>query len=286
MEPQLKEVMEMQTVISGFALAEGSVGPNPEQLEFADTVAERLASGEFHVKSEGNILCRCVDERLGGTSLAPCAAGGTETIYVADDLTDKEWTGRFGTTDEGYAAILETISSQHAPVGGHTDEHAQGDASGCGANDKLALIYDLIARRGDEIRAVAELLDLDVRDVTHDMIVSNAAKRTEFSKGAELLATLKGVAGEGAVEPLVGTHDGVVAVVNFRRDTTLDRKALLAAIPGAYAFNIDAWAFKDAAELIPSSEATVDEKVIAMTYYNLATGGVLFNKDMRIVVLK
>lgn len=276
----------MPTILKEFILAEGSVGPNLEQLEFADVVAERLATGEFHVPATGTIPRRCVDERPGGEGFDPNAAGGTETLYVADDLTDQFWT-KGASTSEGFRTILTMLADEGKPVGGHTDGHAHGEASGCGANDKLALIYSLIARRGDELRALAKGLGVTVDDDTHELIVRRAGERTDFSSGAQLLDSLKEIGGEESVEHLIGEHEGVVAVVNLRPNTTLDREALSAAIPGAQAFNIDAWSFKDAArEAIPSPDVSADQKAAAMVYYNLATGGVLFGKDMRIVVVQ
>ena len=287
MESQPKDVMNMVTVIPTLEIAEGAIEAKAAQAERLEEAVRRLADGEFHVTVEATIPCKCIDGRPGANGLAPNAAGGTETLMVADDLTTKRFAAEDGTTLGHYRSVVDILQREGYSVGGHTDNHAQGEASGCGANDKLPLIYDFIARRGDELRSVAESLGLEISDGQHQTILQNAGARTEFSKGAELLAALEDMAGADAIDPLVDGHNEVAAVLNFREGTTLDREALAAEFGEGYqAFNADVWSFAKAAEAISLSQEEIDQKVVAMVYYNLATAAVLCGKGMRIIVRK
>lgn len=265
--------------------AEGVIEAGPGQQERLDELTKRLGSGEFHVPTDGTLPCGCVDGRPGG-ALRPNAAGGTETVFVADDLTTKRLAAEDGSTCGAYRNTVQLLQERGFDVGCHTDDHAHGDASGCGANDKLPAIYSYMTRKGDVLRQTAELLGVSVDDATHTLITGNAVARTEFSAGAELLTALREQAGDEAVDPLEGNHLEVAAVINKRPGTTLDRKALAAEFGLDYeAFNVDVWTFEEAARATSASEDEVRQKVAAMVYYNLATTYVLAGAKLRVVVL-
>lgn len=287
MEPYPTNVIETVTVLPTLDIAEGSIEANETQQERLNELVERVANGEFHVHVDGTIPCMCIDGRPGAHGLAPNSAGGSESLMVADDLTTKRFAGEDGTTLGSYKNILEILQGEGLAIGGHTDDHAHGDASGCGANDKLTLIYDFIARQGNAIRDLTAALDVTVSDETHELITRNAAERTQFSTGSELLSALRQAGGDEVIDPLEGSHKEVVAVINMRRGTTLDREALAREFGDAYqAFNVDAWSFVEAAEAISLSEEETNLKVVAMAYYNLATAGVLCGKNLRTIILR
>lgn len=293
-----KEYIESEIEFMELQWAEGAIEAGPDQQERLGEVTERVGRGEFHRTIDWDaefwelamLLGRCVDGRIpeaGANPLAPNAAGGTETIFVADDLTTKRYASPDGTTLGGYKNLVESLVRQKYLVGGHTDSHAGGEKSGCGANDKLEAIYAYIAQHGDVLRDLTAQLGIPVPTETHDTITQNAAGRTQFSAGQELLSTLKQNAREEFVDELHGDHKEVIAVINMRKGTTLDRDALLAEFgPNYEAFNVDAWAFEEAARVTSIDEAEVQQKIIAMVYYNLATTLVLSGKKMRVVVLK
>ncbi len=263
----------------------GGIEAGELSQERLEELTERVGTGEFHVATDGKLPGGCVDGRPGG-ALRPNAAGGSETIFVADDLTSKSLASSDGSTAGGYANTLRALTERGYEVGGHTDDHAHGEASGCGANDKLASIYEYIATRGDVLRATTAHLGIQVSDETHEMITGNAAARTEFSHGAELLSILREQAGEGAVDPLEGAHQEVLAVINNRPGTTLDRVALADEFGLDYeVFNVDAWTFSEAANAVAINPEDAGQKVVAMVYYNLATTYVLSGPKMRVVVL-
>lgn len=277
----------MATILPTLAMAEGAIEAHDNQRERLDELTQRLTDGEFLVVTEGTIPTKCIDGRPGMRGLAPNSAGGSESLMVADDLTTKRFAHEDSSTLSAYRTILVALQAGGFPIGGHTDDHAEGTASGCGANDKLPLIYNFIARMATEIRELASAIGVAIDDETHKLIVRNAGERTEFSAGNELLVALRDIGGDEAIDPLEGSHNEVVAVINMRPGTTLDREALAREFGEVYqAFNVDAWSFAKAAEAISISPQEAAQKVAAMVYYNLATAGVLCGKNMRTIILR
>lgn len=275
--------------------AKGTIEAGPDQQERLGEFTGRVGSGEFHQQIDWDhelkmLLARCVDGRipeLGAGPLVPNAAGGTETLYVADDLTTKIYEADDGTTLGGYANLLTALRQKGYVVGGHTDTHAEGEKSGCGANDKLPLIYQYIAENGDLLQALAEKIGVGVSNDTKNMIVQNAGARTQFSEGSTLLQVLEKNAKEEFVDHLAGDHKEVAVVINMRHGTTLDRDAVAAEFGNGYqAFNVDAWAFEEAARVTSLDEQEIQQKIAAMTYYNLATALVLGGPKLRVVVVR
>ncbi len=276
----------MATILPTLDIAEGTIEAHETQQERLDELTQRLANGEFFTTVGGTVPIKCIDGRPGMRGLGPNSAGGSESLMVADDLTTKRFAHEEGSTLSAYRTALSTLQGDGLAIGGHTDDHAEGAASGCGANDKLSLIYDFMARKASDIRALAAAIGVEVNDDTHELIARNAAERKEFSSGGELLTALREAGGDSVVDPLEGTHNEVVAVINLRSGTTLDREALTQELgPDYQAFNVDAWSFADAAAAISISPEEAAQKVAAMTYYNLATAGVLCGRGMRTIVL-
>ena len=179
----------MQKTVSVIDLGEyakGTIQARPDQQEQLEECTHRVAIGEFHreITSGVTIPARCVDGRnisTGEHPLAPNAAGGTETLMVADDLTTKRFAAEDGSTAGAYANIIQFLKSVDKPeyeIGGHTDSYAVDAISGCGANDRLDDIYRFIAEYADTLRAVATDLGVAIDDETHNVIVENARRRT------------------------------------------------------------------------------------------------------------
>lgn len=265
----------------------GTIQCNDGQRERLEEITERVASGEFHHSTTGTIPCTCKDGRYGATEeLAPNAAGGSETLMVADDLTVKRFAAESTTTCGQYDALLDFLKQAGYPIGGHTAVELQGAPSGCGANDRLGIIYSYISENGQTIRSLAESFGYEVDDTLHETIIGNARARHQFSRGDELLESLR--ARGGRIDVLEGAHKEVVAAINRRSGVTLDRDALRREFGDDYqSFNCDEWTFEKAAEVISESKDGDEIRQLrtAMLYYNLATAGVLCGPDMRVVVV-
>lgn len=284
--------MEQPEQEPSFILLEGAEGAiQTKEIHDQDTVDELtqdVVEGVFLVPTAKSIPCKCIDGRscMNATE-GPNAAGGTETIFVAQDLTRQSPAGPDETIVAGMQKLVQDLQSQNLPVGGHSDDHHEDpNDSGCGDNDRLPKIYDMIVRKADLIKQYAEaILGTVINDETHKLIIRNAAARTDFSRGSEVLRVLES---EGAqLETLEGSHNEVVAAINFRSGTTLDRTQVADKYGPSYqSFQVDAWSFQKAAEAISDTIDETQQRVVAMTYYNLATALVLCGPNMRVVVVK
>lgn len=276
-------------------VATGAIQAETEyQKERVNEATERLAAGEFHKTTDRVIPCKCIDGRScsHGASEGPNSAGGTLSVFVADDLTRKRFQSADGSVAGGYANALDVLKREEYDVGGHTDDHASGDKSGCGAADRLPEIYQKIAHNGEWIREQAEaILGHEIDEETHQMLVSNAAQRVQFDSGTKISETLNKsndiTDADTMNEQLEGSHNEVIAVINLIEGTTLDRDSLRAAFGDELqAFNVDGWSFAHAADKTSLDSDEVNEKVAAMTYYNLATALALCGPAMRVIVRK
>lgn len=297
-----REAMPMiKTHILGEA-AVGTIGPEARiaageiTQEKVDELAVRIADGEFY---------DAVSDELG-----PNAAGGTFTLVVADALT----TGRFraqGVNAKEHASALYSwlienkndaesrkiiprvcidgrmpvpgSAANTSVVGGHDDENS---AAGCGAQAKLGPIIEYIANNGSALRDFAASKGVEVDELTHNLLVANAARLLSedyVSSGEELRAAYAETAGEDSVVTLAGPHMEVVAGINTDKSLTLNRQKVANEYGPAYeSFNADVGVFPEAAAIISLTEEEAHQKSIAMLYFNEAAALVLAHKSLRI----
>ena len=290
----MTEVLDIQTKEPVYIALEGAEGKiqrtEIQDTEIVDALTEDISIGAFNYSVAGLIPCKCIDGRTcQNATEGPNAAGGTESLFVADDLTTKRFATEDGSVTGGMHRLIESLRGKGLEIGGHGDDSTAKpeDASGCGANDKLPFIYDMITRKHDVIKKYVEaILGEPVFDETEQMIIDNARVRVDFSSGKDVLNVL-GSAENAHIEQLEGAHKEVVAAINLRANTTLSRQLLKEKYGEDYqAFNVDAWSFRRAAEAMAESEDEIRQKVIAMTYYNVATALVLCGPQMRVVVVR
>lgn len=297
-------VLEVPSEVRYVELGEfgqGKIEPNENNLERLDELTQRAGSGEFHTLIPFDetlndteilkllIVAGCIDGRC-GCSLKPNSAGGTESLMVADDLVNQQFASGNGTTLGAYKNILSFLAKNGYQIGGHDALNARG-GTGCGANEKLADIYRVIAEEPELLQSLAEKIGVKVNDETSALLAANAAKRlgsVGFSESTELLSALESTVGTKKVDHLEGTHREVLIVINYRYGETLDREAVRREFGDEYQiFNIDAWAFQNTANLISTTPDAKEamQKVAALAYYNLATGRVLCGPKIRVVLL-
>lgn len=267
------------------SVAEGSIAGSVETHPRLDEFTDRVGSGEFHIGTPIALPCGCKDGRCGG-EIRPNGAGGTLSLVVADDLLRQDFAGDGTTVDAARKVFRHLIEAGH-PVGGHCDAKADDIKSGCGANDKLPIIYSKISGKSAEIRALVESLGYNVDDSTHTDIVAGAQRRMQFSSGREVLDVMREEGGEENVDKLRGEHNEVLAVINSVPGTTLNRDAVVREFGEYYqSFNTDTWSFEAGARALypEAGDAEIQRAVIAMVYYNLATALTLCGPTMRVVV--
>ncbi len=269
--------------------ARGTIEAKADQMDQLDNCMEDLRRGRFHSPATIINLAACVDGRLPklpGDALVANAAGGTLTYFVANHLISEDASDN--PTVEDFTKLADFLRDQHVTIGGHTDAHAGEHKTGCGANDRLEEIYAYIAEHSDTLQEWAGKLGVEVPEDTHQRITTRAKGSTNFPLSTDIKSVLEERTTPEFMPELEGEHKEVVVVVNTRTNITLDRAALAEVYgPDTQAFNVDVWAFEEAARQISGDdEYEVQQKIAAMVYYNLATAFVLAGSGMRVVALE
>jgi hypothetical protein len=264
--------------------ARGSIEPTEVQLQRLDQLVVGVQSWEYFVQTGALIPYGCMDGRPGGR-LVPCAAGGTLSLVVAADLVGSQ-DAKDVSTAELTRNVFRTLDARDFPVGDHSAEGATGDSSGCGANDNLRAIYSLLQDTSEEVRQLAGIFGVRPTDEDHSELMANAARRTEFSSGSDVLQAMRDESPAENIDTLRGKHQEALIVINKRRGTVLDRDRIAQDYgDDMQLFVIDAWTFEDAAKaLYPGAdEAILQRAVTAIAYYQIATALTLCGPGMRVV---
>ncbi len=278
-------------------IGEGAINPEERIVQGEITGAQVevfciALENDFFVKEivDTTTPDTCVDGR--GFEVGGNAAGGTFTLVMADALTNQTLRRGQESAPNHARRFFTALTEAGARVGGHTG-HAEGDNSGCGAEDKLdsqidgaPSILSYIVRRGNDIRELLNSIGVKVSDEIHTKIVDNAAKlRAEnyATNGKELEAVTKEIAGDDATPLLVGEHAEVALDIETHPGKTMDRQKIYAAYAGKMqAFHLDVWAVENGVKLLAQSEPEARERFVAALYYNVATACTLA-KNVRIV---
>ena len=254
----------------------------------------------------------------------PCSSGGTFSMVVADALTGRYLYHPGMDAAEHAKAVygfLKDAIAQNSDlkkiipsvcidgrspaegsllndtgIGGHGDEHAQGENCGCGAEDKFAdtpateekaaqmgsLHY--MAEHGDTVRDDLAVLGIQVDDETHDLIVQNAKElfaNGYAASGKALSDAMIAVAGAASVPTLAGEHFEILAKIGTNKERTLNRDALKARYGAdCQAFEVDAGVFPEAAAVVAPTARGAEQFATAMAYFNAAVAKVLTDKDL------
>ena len=226
--------------------ASGSIRPENPDTNFTN----RLRRGEWLTTAGSAIPSACIDGRPnhdGDSSLrhAPRVAGATAGLWIPLLLTIGP---QSCPTFEEFTAFL---SKSKLPVGGHCDENFGPKTSGCGAADHAKDLFWLIVRNADAVRELVANWGFDASSLDNAMLAN--AESAPLPPGVELAATIEA---HTSIPILRGPHKEQAAVVNFRHGTTSDKSP-------KQIFHLDAWTFKDIAELIYPEGLTRYEAALA-----------------------
>jgi len=262
----------------------------PERFAQAEALCAELAARpqRFFAPTAKTVVDTCIDGRRPAAAVqsGPNSAGGSLSLLVAWLLCGGQ------TAAADFFAILQQAG---ITLGGHTDNHAHGPSTGCGANDNLPAILAKIA--GKEL---APTLATGLQQ--QDRLAANA--KTLLDEGQALLADaalrLKAIAATALSEvpELVGAHCEVAVLLNQQAGLTLDRDRLAARFGAdVAAFNVDTWAFASSASQalvalnqsgieMPQPEAPLQQLFVeALTAYNIATAQALCAPSIRVVIV-
>lgn len=259
------------------SLGVGPYGPDTEKPDMQRAFVERLKGDETYVDAVTSVICGCMDDRCGCPAV-PNAAGGSETLLIADDLTDKNFELDGDDSLEGqFARLIEYLNGTEHPVGGHID---------CAALAKVAVAYPHMLQNGDDLRRkVTEIFGYTISDDDHNGIMAAIAARTEYPDGEKMLSTLQ--ENGGRVDAMDGEHSPRAIVIDLQAGKTLNRYMLRDEFGDDFkALNIDGWAFTSSSETLPqtSGEDGARRKAIAMAYFNLGVASLLCNSSTPVVV--
>lgn len=281
-------------------IAIGSIDPQlrVDSGEILDDKVNELTQrlDEFYEQIDAEAIPKwCVDGRGtdGEHPLAPNAAGGTYSLVVADALIDAEAllaNNEKKTSADHAQRLFSALTNNGYDIGGHTDDHAEGENCGCGACDKMAQIFDFIANNIEVVSGFAAKLGVEINDDLKYKISQNARlllANEYVSSGKKMIGVIEDKAGNDHVQKLTGSHNEVVLAVNTKSGTTLDRPALAKEFGDDYqAFNLDVWALKSGVEAIATNpEEEFPEKFAAAVVYNIATACVLAGPSLRVRVV-
>lgn len=159
------------------------------------------------------------------------------------------------TADVTFVDDVESITMNHESdfaLGDHTDDHAEGEKTGCGAIDgqlrKNEIYLDL--ERGKTLQTIMEFLydkaGLPLPAGLFEQLKQNAQTINDyadeyFADKHLVLDTIKDQSPNG-VEPLVGEHNETSLTLNFVEGTTFNRDLYNAGSDGKIQnFNVDVW---------------------------------------------
>jgi hypothetical protein len=295
---QAEELRTQQQLLLG--IGEGAIDPDTRiargdiSRDTVDDVCEALKSEELYDHIAANDIPRmCVDGRH--SQDGPCAAGGTFSLVIADALANNRYRQSGETAAEHATRYYQELTAVGQKIGGHDDDHQHGPFCGCGAQDKLDArdddqpsILRYIAEKGDNVRSVLATLGVQVPDKLHTNITNRALdlrKEHYASSGKELRDVTQRIGGLDSIETVHGGHNEVVAVINMRAGTTLNRTKLRESYGDSMqVFNLDVVNLQKGTEYLALSTKEAAEQFIAALYFNVAALAVLAGPSLRIVV--
>ena len=234
--------------------------------------------------TDEQVIAACIDGRsaIQSQALSPNAAGGSLALWAALLLSGP---------DIRFEDFLAGLKAAGIGIGGHTDDHAHGASSGCGANDKLQTILELIAATASSQRIAVLAASLGV--VIDEQDAARLAERAAELAGGDGLGTaterLALLRCYGDVSSLCGAHNEQLIVINAVQGTTLDRFALSERFgERAAVFNVDSWAFEPSLLAMTNAlgfqDLDLQNLLAALTAFNLGCALALCDSCMPVAL--
>lgn len=184
-----------------------------------------------------------------------------------------------------YSTAMQAMDEAELNYGGHSDEHASGDNSGCGAIDNApTIINNALKYRSDIHNTVVQLVpgvDVQVVDGVLDNFASFAASMDSASyKGSRIMDTIKK---HKVVKKLIRGHSEMYIVLNDIEGYTVNQHEVRhASKESVQVFAVDVWRAADIAQGLYSGEPeeTQDMALISELVFTLATAATLTKGDL------
>lgn len=263
----------------GAISASGMVASGETSSQAIEDAAQGL--NDFFAPVGAMASARCIDgrkdEALNEMDAGPQLPGGTLGGAFAYRLARADAVAQMSFREDAREFVSKVIEAGFAP-GDHRDDHATGDAVGCGALDKMDKALEIIADPGHASQLVSHASAL-LGDNFDQEAFSSVLKRGAVLRrqAASYLASRgKSVddleASTGRPVPvLTGGHKECFVIVNTVSGTTFATNRFMDEHGGIQAFNYDFWRTQAVAEALFSEESLRSRFVTARVVSAIAT---------------
>lgn len=231
--------------------------------------AHQISQFRVSVTKEGvpikDALAICIDGRF-GAFLGAKLAGGFKTLEIGARVVGYDLSGE---------ELLARARDRGFNLGAHVDDtnEANGfvNGTGCGANDKEAVIAENYNQHKAELKPTVEALvntNANFNEAGFEVLT--------LSSTTDDVHKLRHTVGEDNVETLVDDGEGVhghtewTVYFNFQHGTTIDRDAYFQAT-GKKIFVVDMWYIKDLADAMADSPQQATDMYQAMVAFQVGT---------------
>jgi hypothetical protein len=191
---------------------------------------------------------------------------------------------------ETFEAAAGLLEEREVDYGAHSDDHATGSATGCGAIDRAE---DIIANVSKYNREIADTMYSVARAVGHDsetlggnidFVMDNFRTFKNNcdgqSTGADRLKCIE--KRNKIIKKLRGDHQEVRIVLNTVEDHTVDQEYIRTlSEEKAQVFGVDVWRLQEISEgMFPGDEQAKERSFLSMLAYSLGTAATLTKGDL------
>ncbi len=306
-EPLARPSFNVTRISEGFAFGHGNISAQEEDPEI-------LALVDDTIHNSPDILVP-VDKTDDGQKLEDdgCSDGRKATLVFTAKEVFKRSLNRakvFGGAVAMTAATLIGLGKAHGKslnmvfekakdtlvekginFGGHTDEHAHGEDSGCGAIDRAPEAMVASLKYEGPIRGVISVLEDDTTGL--DEVFANfrryVSSDTSTQPAYSGRKVMDGIVAAGkVVKKLGGEHRERRIILNKVRDHTVNQK-LIRLVTGerAQVFAVDIWRLEDIAiKSYPDQPAIQRKALLSELVYTLAVAAVLTKGDLPVDMIQ
>lgn len=189
-----------------------------------------------------------------------------------------------------FQAGQDLLDEHQLDYGAHTDNHASGDKSGCGAIDNAPKILQKATEFKDQIAATIGVLTDDkhqpevLTDVQSNFTAMAERIKNKPYSGKRVMDKVREK--DKVVKELEGDHRETHIIINTVAGTTVDQDFVRTLTDdAAQAFVVDEWRLRELSQELYSSEADQETAYISMLVYTLATAGTLTKGDLPVYVI-
>lgn len=212
--------------------------------------------------------------------------GGGSTMALAIMIGNADTQQIWRPLNEVFREAMNTLTQRGLTFGGHTDDMAHEQNSGCGAIDQAPLILVAINMYATQIKQAITALNISIDGL--DEVITSFAKYTAHTAGNSAYsgrAVLDDMLSRAkVVKELQGLHQEKYIVLNTVPEMTVDQARFRQASNGAVqVFGVDVWRLQQIAGAFPEYGA---KALLAELAYIVATAAILTAGDLPVYVIQ